>query len=137
VLAELAPNWRETKAVVVDSDVRAAIGALGWKKARIERCSLADALFAMAGAARSSGAYGTGPGNVRARERVWELLAALAGLDDQADFDPEVLGAAGKAMSWYRFDPGENHENWLYWHYAAWEDPASGRAWAWHALDTD
>ncbi len=114
----------------VDGDAKAAIGALGVRRAGLARVDIDLAFAWMAWAAASGGAYGRRRGAAAGRFLAWWAAATVAGLDVPPTADK--LAATNGLLHWYLWTdgvtPGWNLR-------LAIEDPDHGMAWALTAVD--
>jgi hypothetical protein len=133
VAAWTAGSNGRAEARAVQGDAPGAIGALGVRRARLGRLSVADAFAHMAWAAASGGAYGRRRGAATGRFDAWLAGATLAGLDDPWPPDGATLGVALGELRWYAWDAAEPVTGWAL--HLAVEDPRRGLAWAIAATD--
>ena len=125
-LAELAMAWKQESNGTVDvagvdggaaSAVAALPGNAGGDAFRTGELRMAEvptghALAVMAEAAASGGAHGRRRGMAAGRFGAWWAVAALAGQLDEWPFDPDALGEAAGALSWYRWEIGAAATGW-------------------------
>jgi len=125
-LAELALAWKQESNGTVDvagvdggaaSAVAALPGNAGGDAFRTGELRMAEvptghALAVMAEAAASGGAHGRRRGMAAGRFGAWWAVAALAGQLDEWPFDPDALGEAAGALSWYRWEIGAAATGW-------------------------
>lgn len=114
----------------VDGDSRAAIGALGVRRAGLARVDAGTAFAWMGWAAASGGAYGRRRGAAAGRFQAWWTAATLAGLDVPPSADE--LATTNELMHWYLWTDGATPG----WNLRiAVVDPDHGMAWALTAVD--
>jgi hypothetical protein len=140
-LRDLVETWvaqssGAVRAVVVEGDAEAAVGALlaerdGPHAASILPLDLPDALALMQWTGASGGAYGRRPGGARGRFAAWWVAATLTGLAWPPD--PADLGTALSELRWFRWSPPEAETGWTL--RLAMSDPVDGLAWAVEATD--
>ncbi len=121
--------------VCVSGDARAALGALGLRRARVCDLTPAEAISWIAWAGASGGAHGRRPGAAAGRFGAWWLLASLGDLLDDWPVDSDELGELANELRWYRWNAYEPDGGWSL--QIAIEDPANDVAWALTALDQD
>jgi hypothetical protein len=136
-LLELGRVWAEQSngdcsATAVEGEARAAIAALGHRRARVAEIGADAALAWMCWAGASGGAYGRRPGTPAGRFAAWWAGASLAGLDWPPE--PADLGAALAGMHWLLWEPEGHGGGWAI-HLAA-HHRGEGLAWAVAATDT-
>ncbi len=150
-LADAVRHWAtasdgRVRAVAVEGDVAAAVGALGAPALRLGPLTAANALALLAWAGASGAAHGRRRGAARGRFDAWWAAAALCGLDLPADDAserpgtptadaprPDELGLAIGELRWYWWDAAEPDTGWAL--RMAVEDPLAGLAWAVSATD--
>jgi hypothetical protein len=135
-LSELTRTWTRdsngrAETVAVEGDAWSAIAALGPRHARVAPINAADALAHMAWCAANGGAHGRRRGMAAGRFDAWWAAGALAGFPTPPA--PEELGAAIKALRWWRWDAFEPAGGWRL--QLAIDDPVEGLAWAVVAID--
>jgi len=121
-------------ATAVRGSAMEAIAALGPPAARTVEVAPADALAHVAWAGASGGAHGRRRGAAAGRFSAWWLGGALAGVLDDWPVDEARLGDAISRCRWYAWDAAEHASGGWQLH-LAFDDPATGQAWAIAATD--
>jgi hypothetical protein len=117
----------------VEGDTDAAVAAFGVPAWTTRALALGEAISWLAWAGASGGAHGRRRGAALGRFGALWLLAALLDLGDEWPVPLERLGAEAAALRWAWWDAGEPQHGWRL--QLAVEDPGSGHAWAFHAVD--
>lgn len=139
-LRSLVHTWTNqsngsSAAVRVDGDVAVAIASLGIEEVKARQVSTSEMWSYMTWAASSGGAFGRRPGCARGRFESWWCATALAGLDQENTWPPDVsdLEKALNEMHWWVWDDDSLSKGWKL--KIAIEDPLEGLAWALNAQD--
>mgnify|MGYP000125515288 CR=1 FL=1 len=139
-LRNLVHIWTEqsngsSTAVRVDGDAKVAIASLGIEEVKGRQVSTSEMWTYMTWAASSGGAFGRRPGCAKGRFEVWWCATALAGLDQEDTWPPDVsdLEEALNEMNWWIWDDEPLSKGWRL--KIAIEDPIEGLSWALNAQD--
>lgn len=127
----VASSNGRAQAVCVEGGVRAAVAALGVRRAGFDEVTSADAMAWLAWAAASGGAYARRRGAAAGRFSAWWAAHEIAGLEWPVD--PDELGGEIAKLSWYLWTDGSPETGWIL--QVAVESPAEGLAWALSAVD--
>jgi hypothetical protein len=115
-----------------------AFNRAGHGRGGLQPIALDHAVSSLASASAMGGGHGYGDGVVAARQKCWQLLAALADYNGPLPYPTEPLANAGKQARFYRFVPDwKPYSRWIWELHIGIERPASGEAWALTAGDTD
>jgi hypothetical protein len=117
----------------VEGGADEAVAAFGVPAWTAQDVALGDAISWLAWAGASGGAHGRRRGAALGRFGALWLLAALLDLGDEWPVPLEGLGAEGASLRWAWWDAGEPQHGWRL--QLAVEDPDSGHAWAFSAVD--
>lgn len=137
VLRNLVTPWVESsngtaEVVSIAGDALQAVRTLGVPNARGANIEHGEAFAYMTWTGASGGAHGRRRGTAVGRSLAWWVVAGIAGMMDVDLLDPDEVGDAARAISWYRWQPGSDAVAGWSCHLAA---EFEGRAWAISAVD--
>lgn len=130
-----AASTGRAETVCVEGDHRAALGALGVRRARVAEIPASEALARIAWAGASGGAQGRRRGMAIGRFSMWWLLGALGDLHDDWPPTDDDMTELLSNLTWFRWDAHEPAGGWRL--QLLIEDTQEGLAWAINAGDDD